>query len=61
LLATGYLSENELGTMTEFLSALSNTEKLKEFYYKLLNWGFFSSELGSEAEFCDNLSTDFNK
>lgn len=61
LLATGYLSQNELGSMTEFLNSLNNMEKIRDFYFKLLNWGFFSSELGSETEFCDNLSTDFNK
>lgn len=61
LLATGYLSENELGSITDFLNSINNTDKLREFYFKLINWGFFSSEFGSETEFCDNLSTDFNK
>ena len=60
LLSTGYLSENELGTMSEFLNTINSKEKIKEFYWDLLNWGFVSSELGSEAEFYENLSTDFS-
>jgi hypothetical protein len=45
----------------KFFGDFLEKERLREFYLKLINWGFFSSELGSEAEFCDNLSTDFNK
>lgn len=60
LLATGYLSENEIGTISEFIDALSSREKLREFYTNLLDWGFLSSELGDELEFCENISTDFH-
>lgn len=60
LLATGYLSKAEIGTMPEFIKALNNKKKLKEFYLNLLNWGFLSSEIGSESVFCNNLSKDFS-
>ena len=45
--------------MSEFLNTINCQEKLREFYFKLLNWGFYSSEIGSVTEFCENLSTDF--
>ena len=60
LLATGYLSENELGTMDDFLNTLNHKEKIRDFHLQLRNWGFFSSEIGNEEDFCENLSTDFN-
>ena len=60
LLATGYLSENEIGTMDDFLNSLNSIEKIRNFHLQLRNWGFSSSEIGSEEDFCENLYTDFN-
>ena len=61
LLASRYFSESEIGTISEFLNALDNKEKVKTFYYNLRNWGFLPSEIGTELEFWEMLKSDFEQ
>ena len=59
LLATGYLSKEEIGTMSEFINSTNSRKKVREFYLNLRNWGFLSSEIGTEIEFCNNFDSEF--
>lgn len=58
LLGSKYISSKELGTVTNFLKSLSSEEKIRDFYWQLIDYGYTASEIGSEEAFCNLLSTD---
>ncbi len=58
LLGSKYISSKDLGTVNNFLKSLSNEEKIREFYWQLIDYGYTTSEIGSEEAFCNFLSID---
>ena len=58
-LATRYLYEDEIGTISNFLNALDSEESVLEFYLNLRKYGFLSSEIGTADEFWESVKSDF--
>lgn len=60
LLGSGRVSENEIGTLDQFKSAIKDEGTARQFHKNLLGAGFTSDEIGSDDDFYNSISSDFD-
>lgn len=60
LLGSGRVSENEIGTLDQFKSAIKDEGSARQFHKNLLGAGFTSDEIGSDDDFYNSISSDFD-